>query len=251
MPRTIPGVGKRGAWAVVLVGAAASSIPAVSRAGATPGKAPTYHREVVRILQKNCQDCHRPGQVGPFSLLDYAQARKRAGDIAEVAGARTMPPWPASTESGQGGPFRDARLLSAAEIATLRDWVESGCPEGDLADAPPPRTWESDWALGPPDLVLTPAASYTVGAEGRDEFRVFVLPTGLAEGKWIGAIDFKPGNPKVVHHILSAFDTEGRARKLDEADDAPGYQVFGGYGIIPSGGLAGWAPGKRPQYLPD
>ena len=78
-----------------------------------------------------------------------------------------------------------------------------------------------------------------------------MLPSGLTEGKWFAAVDFKPGNPKVVHHILAAFDVGGRARKLDEADAGPGYKVFGGYGIIPSGSLSGWAPGKRPQYLPD
>jgi hypothetical protein len=78
-----------------------------------------------------------------------------------------------------------------------------------------------------------------------------VLPSGLTAGRWFSAVDFKPGNPKVVHHILAAFDVGGRARKLDEADAGPGYRVFGGYGIIPSGSLSGWAPGKRSRHLPD
>jgi hypothetical protein len=208
--------------------------------------APTYHGEVARILQQNCQGCHRAGQVGPFALMSYEQARKRASDIATVTEARTMPPWPASTT--EGGPFRDARVLAASEIATLQAWVEAGCPEGNPADAPPDRQWASDWPLGPPDLVLTPAQSYTLDAEGRDELRVFVLPSGLTEGKWISAVDFKPGNSRVVHHILAAYDTGGRARTLD--DPGPGYKVFGGYGLIPSGSLSGWAPGKLPQHLP-
>jgi hypothetical protein len=210
---------------------------------------PTYHRDVVQILQNHCQDCHRPGQVAPFSLLSYEQARKRASDIVSVTEARKMPPWPASMH--EGGPFRDARVLAESEIATLRAWVEAGCPEGQSGDAPPPRTWASEWLLGPPDLVLTPAESFTLGSDGRDEFRVFVLPSKLTEGKWVAAVDFKPGNAKVVHHILSAYDVTGQARTLDEADKAPGYKVFGGYGLIPSGGLSGWAPGKRPVFLPD
>jgi hypothetical protein len=232
-------------WFAVALGSAfVSGGPAPVRA-----EAPTYHREVVRILQKNCQDCHRTGQVAPFSLLTYAQARKRAEDIATVTEARSMPPWPAATD--EGGPFRDARVLADADIATLGAWVEAGCPEGNPADAPAPRDWSSDWALGPPDLVLTPSEAFTLGAEGRDEFRVFVLPTNLKEGKWIAAVDFQPGNPRVVHHVLSAYDTGGRARKLDEADAGPGYKVFGGYGVIPSGSLTGWAPGKRPRYEAD
>jgi mono/diheme cytochrome c family protein len=213
------------------------------------GTTPTYHREVVRILQKNCQECHRPGQVGPFSLLNYEQARKRAADIVGVTEARTMPPWPASTK--EGGPFRDARVLSEQEISTLEAWVSAGSPEGNPGDAPPPRSWASEWTLGPPDLVLTPSESFTLEADGRDEFRVYVIPSGLTEGRWIAAVDIRPGNARVVHHVLSAFDTAGRARKLDEAEPGAGYQVFGGYGIIPSGNLGGWAPGKQAHALAD
>lgn len=224
----------------------AGLIPGFADAGAP---APTYHKDVVRIVQTHCQDCHRPGQVAPFPLLTYEQVRKRAADVAGVTGGGTMPPWPASTT--EGGPFRDARVLSQAEIATLAAWVESGCQEGDPKDAPPARVWTSDWALGEPDLVLTLPEPYALDADGRDEHRVFVIPSGLTEGKWIEAIDFKPGNPKVVHHVLAAFDTLGRARKLDADDPKPGYKVFGGFSIVPSGGLGGWAPGKRPQRMPE
>jgi hypothetical protein len=188
-------------------------------------------------------------------LLTYEQARKRAADIADVTGGHRMPPWPASTT--QGGPFRDARVLSDDEVKTLTSWAAGGCPEGDPGDAPPPRSWGAGWALGEPDLVVSMPEPYTVSAEGRDEHRVFVIPTGLTAGKWVTAIDLKPGNPKVVHHVLAVFDTTGRARKLDQADKGPGYAVFGGFGtlptglpLLPTGSLGGWAPGKRPQTLP-
>ncbi|MDB5351866.1 MAG: Copper type ascorbate-dependent monooxygenase, C-terminal domain protein [Planctomycetota bacterium] len=107
-------------------------------------------------------------------------------------------------------------------------------------------------------MILKPSEAYTLEATGRDEFRVFVLPTNLTEGKWIAAIDFHPGNPKVVHHALAGMDTAKRARKLDEADPGPGYKTFAGFGeiapgipLLPSGGLGGWAPGKAPRRLPD
>jgi hypothetical protein len=218
---------------------------------------PTYHRDVAPILQKNCQECHRPGQVAPFSLLEYAQARKRADDIAEVTGQRTMPPWHASTT--EGGPFRDARVLDDRERKTLADWAEAGAPEGDPKEGPAPRVWNSDWPLGPPDLVLKVSEPYSVGASGPDEYRVFVLPAGLTAGRWIAAADFRPGNRKVVHHILAAYDTSGNARKLDAADPGPGYATSGGgYGrlpsglpFMPSGQLWGWAPGRRPNRSPQ
>jgi hypothetical protein len=229
--------------------AALLSFLALTQAAPSRAIEPTYHRDVARILQEHCQDCHRPGQVAPFPLLSYEQARKRSSDVARVAEDHRMPPWPASTT--EGGPFRDARVLRPQEIDTLVAWAEAGCPEGDANDGPKPKSWDSDWALGKPDLVIQMPEPYTLGADGRDEFRVFVIPTGLTEGKWVAAIDFKPGNPKVVHHILSAFDVTGQGRKLDQVDPKPGYKVFGGFGLLPSGGLGGWAPGKRPQALPD
>jgi hypothetical protein len=237
---------------MVLAGAAFGPVT-VARAAAPP----TYHREVQPILQQHCQECHRPGQVAPFSLLDYQQARKRASDIASVTEDRVMPPWHASTT--EGGPFRGARLLSERERKTLADWADAEAPEGDPKDAPPPRVWTSDWALGPPDLVLKVAEAYAVGGSGPDEYHVFVLPSGSTEGRWIAAADFKPGNPKVVHHILAAYDTTGRARELDAADGASGYKSSGGgYGrlpnglpFFPAGQLWGWAPGRRPQWAPE
>ena len=180
-----------------------------SRPVALAGDAPTYHRDVVRILQKHCQDCHRPGQVAPFSLLSYEQARKRSSDIVTVTQDRVMPPWHASTS--EGGPFVGARVLSDAEKKILAAWAEASCPEGDPSHEPPAKSWSSEWALGPPDLVLEVSEAYTLDSAGRDEHRVFVIPSGLSEGKWVKAVDFRPGNPKVVHHILAAFDT-GRAR---------------------------------------
>jgi hypothetical protein len=222
--------------------------------GAEP---PTYHRDVAPILQRNCQECHRPGQVAPFSLLDYAQARKRAPDIAAVTEARTMPPWHASTK--EGGPFRGARVLTDAELKTLADWAEAGAPGGDPKDGPPPTEWSSDWALGPPDLILKMPEPYKLGPSGPDEYRVIVIPSGLTEGRWIAAVDFKPGNRKIVHHVLGAYDVTGNARKIDAADPGPGYATSGGgYGrlpnglpFIPSGQLWGWAPGRVPRLSPE
>lgn len=228
----------------------ATGVSAFLAASTASASTPTFHKDVAAILQRRCQDCHRPGQVAPFSLLTYDQARKRAADILRVVDDRTMPPWPAATDFG--GPFRDKRVLSADEIAVLAAWAEAGMPEGNVADAPPPREFSTDWPLGKPDLVLTMSEPYALAASGDDEFRVFVLPTDLPEDKWVRAVDFQPGNRRVVHHILAAFETAGRAREKDAADPGPGYVAVGGFGdgVPIRGFLPIWTPGCQPGQAP-
>ncbi len=210
---------------------------------------PTYAREVSRILQKNCQECHRKGQVGPFPLETYEQARKRSRDIADVAEDRVMPPW--KPVPGIGPKFRHDRSLSDAEIATLVSWANSGAPEGNPADLPPPATFADDWALGMPDLILEPAEPYAIPADGPDIYRCFVVPTDLPDDVYISAIEYRPGNRRVVHHMLTYVDVKGEARKRDAKDPGPGYECFSGPQVEIHGDLGGWAPGNEPSRLPE
>lgn len=219
----------------------------------------TYHRDVLPILQNNCQQCHRTGEVGPFSLMTYKQAVVWADDIKSYTESRKMPPWKPTTSA----PMKGERKLTEREIATLAAWVKEGTPEGDPRDAPPARKFTDGWTLGEPDLILAPKHEMIVGAQGGDLFRCFVLPTGLTEDKFVVAYEVRPGNPRVVHHAVHFLDTQGRGRKLearelerekkdDEKDRGPGYSFRMGPGFFPpSGDLGGWAPGMRPFYLPD
>ena len=219
--------------------------------GVARAEAPTFQRDVLEILQKNCQDCHRPGQVAPFALMTFDQARKRGDDLVRVTSERVMPPWPAATN--YGGPFHDQRVLTDHDIATLQAWVAAGTPEGDPRDAPRPREFREDWPLGTPDVVLTMPTPFEVPASGDDLFRVFVLPTNFPEPRWIRAVDFKPGNRKVVHHLIGAVDPSGRGRELDAADPKPGYEAVGGFGdgVPIRGFLPVWTPGSRPRHAPE
>jgi hypothetical protein len=157
-----------------------------------------------------------------------------------------MPPWKPKAGFGE---FRDEPRLTDAEIATIAAWVEAGTPEGDRADLPPPRDFpEGGWQLGEPDLVLTMVDDFEVYASGRDIIRQFVIPTGLTQDKWVTAVEFRPGNPRVAHHAIFFTDSTGRARQLDAEDEQPGFSRFG---FIPSGGIGGWAVGTLPRPLPD
>jgi peroxiredoxin/mono/diheme cytochrome c family protein len=209
----------------------------------------TFHRDIQPIMQARCQSCHRPGQVAPFSLLTFADAKNWATEIKDFTGSRQMPPWKAEPGHGE---FQDVRRMDDQEIAAIASWVDAGAPEGSPKDAPPAKEWAADWTLGKPDLVLSMPTEYSVAATGKDDFRCFVLPTGLKEDRDVIAMEVRPGNPRVLHHVLNFVDTRGEGRKLDEKDPLPGYNSSpGGIGFLPSGAIGGWAPGNMPRFMPE
>ncbi|HEV3386506.1 MAG TPA: redoxin family protein [Gemmata sp.] len=228
----------------------------------------TFYKHVAPILNAHCVVCHRSGEVGPFSLTSYNQSRRWAGDIKEYTENRQMPPW----MPAHGLPMKGERKLTSAEIATLAAWSDAGAPEGDPKDAPKAPDFGDGWRNGKPDLILTPDRDFHLAGSGNDLFRVFVIPTGLTENKWVVGYDVKPGNPRVVHHTLNFFDGSGQARDLEKkqldkdkgrdlADSGPGYNVAMGVGFVAApgkageapkfGGIGGWAPGQAPQFLPQ
>jgi hypothetical protein len=217
-------------------------------AGVARAEGPTFNKDVAPILWKNCAGCHRPGEVGPFSMLTYKDAAKRAGFLQEVAESRRMPPWKAEPGFGE---FHDERRLTDAEIRTIAAWAEAGAPEGDPKDLREPPKFPEGWQLGTPDLVLKVPQSFEIPAVGRDLYRCFVIPIPIESDRTVAAVEFRPGNRKVVHHALLFLDSTGAGRRKDEADPGPGYSSFGGPGILPTGGLGGWAPGAMPRFLPD
>jgi hypothetical protein len=208
----------------------------------------TYAEHIAPILNANCVSCHRAGEIGPMALDSYASAKRVAANIAQVSQKRVMPPWKPVDGHGE---FAGVRKLSEAQIQLLSLWAESGTSAGDLSKAPAPPKFAKGWTLGEPDLILKMPQSYQVAPSGADVYRCFVIPTGVTEDKEVVAVEYRAGNKAVVHHVIGYLDTQGRARKMDEAEAGPGYTSFGGPGFLPSGELDGWAPGKLPYFLPD
>lgn len=205
--------------------------------------APTFNRDIAPILYENCATCHRPGEVAPFSLLTYQDAAKRASLIATVTKKRYMPPW--KPEPGYGI-FDHVRRLTDEQIGRIQEWAATGAQEGDAAEKPAVPTFPSGWQAGEPDQVLKFSEPYKVAADGRDQFRCFVLPMNLTKESYVSGAEFRPGNPKVVHHALIFLDSTGTARKLAAASGGGGYPCFGGPGFTGAGLLVGWAPGYTP-----
>ena len=220
---------------------------------------PTYSQDVAPIYQAKCQICHRDGDVAPFSLNNYNDAYTWAFDAYRVVTQGIMPPWKPVAGFGD---FVGNYSLTPDERQTILDWITSGLNEGDPSNLPPPPTNTSVWGLGNPDVTLTVPKSFTP-AMGSDVYRCFVLPpTGFTQDTYLGAIDVRPGDRQIVHHVLLFTDTTGTAAAMDGQDGSPGYDCFGGPGIPTDtnnifaaldslGGIAGWAPGTRPYFLPD
>lgn len=229
----------------------ASRVPATSEQSTSDidhANGVTWSKNIAPVLQQHCQGCHRPGDIAPFPLSSYQDAYRERQKIRRVVERRRMPPWKPVPGFGE---FLDARRLSEAEVASIRDWVAAGAPEGDQNDLPPARQWPETWTLGAPDAVLAPERAFEVPSSDRDLYRCFVIPTRFAEDRYLSAVEFAPGNRQIVHHVLTYLDTTGASVALDQADPGLGYTCFGGPGFAPTGGIGGWAPGARPQVDPD
>jgi len=209
----------------------------------------TYSEHIAPLILEHCAPCHRPGQAAPFSLLNYNDVRSRARLIKAAVSSRVMPPW--KPEPGVGA-FVGERALSAAQIRLIEDWIEQGAVEGDPVKLPAVPTWTEDWQLGRPDVVITMPDAYVLEASGPDELRNFVLPIPTTGRRFVRGIEFRPGNPRVVHHATMRIDQTRTSRRLDDADPRPGYQ-----GILvpdaryPDGHFLAWTPGQMRPLLED
>jgi peroxiredoxin len=193
----------------------------------------TYAKQVSRILQKHCQDCHRPGQIGPMSLLNYDDAAAWADTIREVIDENRMPPWHADPRFGK---WSNERRLSAEERKTLLAWVDDGTPQGDNRDLPSPRTFPEGWQIGKPDLIIKLPRPITVPAaapKGGVPYKYITVQTNFKEDRWVQSAEARPGAPEVVHHILVFIMLPGEMFRPDG----------------PGNVLCGMAPGDMPLML--
>ena len=163
----------------------------------------TYTKQVSRILQNHCMECHRTGEIGPMELMDYDEVAGWAEMIVEVVDENRMPPWHADPKHGE---FLNERRMTSSEKQMLRDWVAAGSPKGDLDDLPPAKAFAdtSEWRLPrEPDAVFEMRARpFTVPAEGTVEYQYFVVDPGFEEDKWVTAAEILPGERTVLHHSI-------------------------------------------------
>jgi len=218
---------------------------------------PTFTRDVAPILYAHCVECHRPGEVAPMSLLTYQEARPWARSIAQRVREGVMPPWHAEAPEGT---FRNERRLSAAEKETIERWVQAGAPEGHPSHLPQPPTFATGWRIGEPDAIFEMQEDYPVPAEGTVQYEHFYIPTNFTSERWVQAIEARPGNRALVHHILVYYEAPRDQRQepvLQRNRDESRLPEGGAQGLrperdsgLPSQLLATYAPGTNPQVFP-
>ncbi len=201
----------------------------------------TYAKEISRIIQNNCLECHREGQVAPFALDNYEEVAGWAEMIAEVVREERMPPWHAAGPLGQ---MKNDSRLSPQEKQQIQRWVDEGCPQGDLANLPARREFHEGWYIddGPDQVFYIADQPVPVKAEGIEEYRYYEIDPGFDEDKWVKLAECMPGNRAVVHHIIAYARPPG-------GEPIP----QGGTGVDASKFLflTGFAPGTQPLEAPQ
>ena len=199
---------------------------------------PTYHDRISRIVQTNCQECHRAGGIAPFALERYDQVSAKAGMIRKMVSGGLMPPWFAAPPAAdEHSPWANDRSLSARDKADLLAWIAAGKPEGDPADAPLPRRWPADWQIGTPDAVVQIPQPIEVPATGTMPYQNVTVETNFDEDKWVRGFEVRPTARDVVHHVLVfALEKGAQGRKQDG---------------LTNGFFAAYVPGNNAVIYPD
>ncbi len=215
----------------------------------------TYTEDIAPLIYENCANCHRPGEIGPFSLTNYDEVTGWGQMIKFVTESRYMPPWKPDPDYSS---FLGEAHLSQDEIAMIAAWVDNGMPRGDESLEPEFPNYPDGSLLGEPDLVLSMEQAHMHRGNNRDSYYYFVLPTGLTEDRVVKAVEFRPGNAKIVHHALIFEDNEGIARETDAQTPEYGFESFGSFNgdqnditFLSGKQFNPYAPGQKTTRYPD
>lgn len=208
----------------------------------------TYYKDVQPILAQRCTTCHVDGGIAPFTLATYDDAMRNASAIAGITAIGEMPPWMPAPGCGD---FRDARVLTPLELATLAAWSAQGAPAGDPATAPPPPSKSSD--LGAPSVTLDPGADYQPNSALSDDYHCTLIDPKLTAAQDLVGFDIHPGSGATVHHVILFSvppDKVAAAHAADAAEAGLGWTCFGGSGVDGTATIAGWVPGSGTTAFP-
>ena len=200
----------------------------------------TYHREIERILQANCVECHHTGGVGPFALDSYDAVIEHAGMIRKQVERGAMPPWfAAPPPAGQHSPWVNDSSLAEQDRADLLAWLATtDRPRGDVAEAPRPREFPTEWSIGRPDTIITAPRAIAIKAEGTMPYQHVTVTTDFPEDRWVRGYEILPTAREVVHHVIVTVYEKGRKISRGGEEGSEGY-------------WAAYVPGNTKQVYPE
>lgn len=214
--------------------------------------AQTFTEDIADIVYNQCSTCHRPGEIGPMNLTNYDEIKSYGQTIKAVTSLRYMPPWQPDSDYSR---VMDENYLTDEQIETIANWVDNGMPEGPASAEPPFPDYPEGSLLGTPDLVLDFAEAHVHEGNNKDEYRYFVLPTGLTEDKIVKAIELRPGNSRIVHHSLFFEDRTGTVAQYDAQTPEYGFDAFSSAfdisQVLSYDQYPGYVPGTKPRYYPE
>jgi len=179
----------------------------------------TFNKDVLPIVQKHCQSCHRPGEVAPMSLLTFSDTRPWAKAIKAAVVSKKMPPWMAEASFNH---YKNDRSLSADDISTLSAWADNGSLEGDTKDKPAPLTFQDGWNMKP-DIIVEMPKPFLLPSSGTINYKFVLVKTNFPQDMWVQSAEMRPGNPKVLHHGKVWVRPPG-SRWLENAEPGEAYE---------------------------
>ena len=222
----------------------------VERAAKGQARPVTYHNRISRLVQENCQSCHRVDGNAPMPLDTYRQVADRRATIEFMTKSGRMPPWYAHRKVGT---WANDRSLSERDLADLLAWSRNGAPLGNPKDAPSPKKWVKGWNIGTPDAVVQIPDTFHVPAQGVVEYKYSYAKTNFDEDKWVTAMEIRPTAATVVHHVIVFIEEPGRepdAKKRKPGDPAPQGGISGFFGATAPGTPATIYPEGTAKKLP-
>ena len=222
----------------------------VDRAAKGQARPVTYHNRISRLVQENCQSCHRVDGNAPMPLDTYRQVADRRATIEFMTKSGRMPPWYAHRKVGA---WANDRSLSERDLADLLAWSRNGAPLGNPKDAPSAKKWVKGWNIGTPDAVVQIPDAFRVPAQGVVEYKYSYAKTNFDEDKWVTAMEIRPTAAKVVHHVIVFIEEPGRepdAKKRKPGDPAPQGGISGFFGATAPGTPATIYPEGTAKKLP-
>jgi hypothetical protein len=210
------------------------------------GQTPTWSNKIASIFYNNCSSCHREGGIGLFPLMSYSDATSHSLIIKSQVESKMMPPWKADPNYKH---FKDERFLTNSQIADIADWVDNGTPAGDLSTAPSPPVFPIGSQMTSIDQTLT-LPKYRINTSA-DEYRSFVIHSGISTDKFLNEIEYLPGNGAIVHHVVLYKDPSNYSDSLDNLDTIAGFSSYGSVAVSPNATFLGaWAPGSGIFKIP-